>query len=93
MPLSHLAQTKQKIGRLEELMQRTMRAGGNCAERGICDGGLPLKLARTRTEVLSIGQRLQDRARVSTVDTREGDAVTAPLEFSALPSQGEEDDQ
>ena len=91
MPLSHLAQTKQKIGRLEELMQRTMRGGENCAERGIRDGGLQLKLARTRTEVLSIGQLLQDGAGL--VDPREGDAVTAPVDFNALLLQGEGDDQ
>jgi hypothetical protein len=41
--------------------------------------------------VLSVGQRLQDGA--STVDTREGDAVTAPVDFNALLLQGEEDDQ
>jgi hypothetical protein len=41
--------------------------------------------------VLSVGQRLQNGA--STVDTREGDAVTAPVDFNALLLQGEEDDQ
>jgi hypothetical protein len=41
--------------------------------------------------VLSIGQRLQDRA--STVDTREGDVVTTPVDSNALSLQGEEDDQ
>jgi hypothetical protein len=46
------------------------------------DGGLQLKLARTRTEVLSVGQRLQDRA--STVDTREWDAVTTPINFNVV---------
>ena len=46
------------------------------------DGGLQLKLAGTRTEVLSVGQRLQDGA--SGVDTREGDTVTAPVDFNAL---------
>jgi hypothetical protein len=43
--------------------------------------------------VLSVGQRLQDGARVSTVDTREGDVVTAPVDLNALLLQGEEDDQ
>jgi hypothetical protein len=62
-------------------------------EGGICGGGLRLKLARTRTEVLSVGQRLQDRARVSAVDAREGDAVTAPVDFNPLSLQGKEDDQ
>jgi hypothetical protein len=32
-------------------------------------------------------------ARASTVDTREGDVVTAPVDFNALLLQGEEDDQ
>jgi hypothetical protein len=41
--------------------------------------------------VLSIGQRLQDRA--SAINTHEGDAVTAPFDFNALSLQGEEDDQ
>jgi hypothetical protein len=60
-------------------------------EGGIYDGGLQSKLARTRTEVLSVGQRLQDRT--STVDTREGDVVTSPIDFDTLLLQGEEDDQ
>ena len=55
------------------------------------DGGLQLKLAGTRAEVLSVGQHLQDRA--SAVDTRERDAVTGPVDFDALLLQGEEDDQ
>jgi hypothetical protein len=55
------------------------------------DGGFQLKLARTRTEVLSISQRLKDGA--SGVDTREGDVVTAPVDFNVLLLQGEEDDQ
>jgi hypothetical protein len=41
--------------------------------------------------VLSVGQRLKDGA--DTVDTREGDAVTAPVDFNVLSLQGEEDDQ
>ena len=41
--------------------------------------------------MLSIGQRLQDGA--SSVDTREGDAITGPLDFNAPLLQGEEDDQ
>jgi hypothetical protein len=41
--------------------------------------------------VLSVGQRLKDGA--GTVDTREGDVVTAPVDFNALLLQGEEDDQ
>jgi hypothetical protein len=41
--------------------------------------------------VLSVGQHLQDRT--STVDTREGDAVAAPVDFDALLFQGKEDDQ
>ena len=61
----------------------------NCAEGGIYDGGLQLKLARTGTEVLSIGQRLQDWA--SGVDARKGDVVTAPVDFNALSLQGEDD--
>jgi hypothetical protein len=52
---------------------------------------LQLKLARTRTKVLSVGQHLQNRA--STVDTREGNVVTAPVNFDALLLQGEEDDE
>ena len=68
-----------------------MKEKQKLCEGGIYDGGLRLKLARTRTKVLSIGQRLQDRA--STVDTREGDIVTAPVDFNALLLQGEEDDQ
>ena len=62
-----------------------------CVGGGIYGGGLQLKLARTRTEALSIDQRLQDRA--STVDTREGDVVTTPVDFNAPLLQGEEDDQ
>ena len=53
---------------------------------GIYDGDLRLKLAGTRTEVLPVGQRLQDRA--SPVD-----AITAPADFNALSLQGEEDGQ
>jgi hypothetical protein len=41
--------------------------------------------------VLSVGQRLKDGA--TGVDTREGDAVTAPVDFNVLLLQGEEDDQ
>jgi hypothetical protein len=41
--------------------------------------------------VLSDGQRLQDGA--STVDTREVDAVTTPVDFNTLLLQGKEDDQ
>jgi hypothetical protein len=59
--------------------------------KGIYDVDLRLKLAGTRTEVLPVGQRLQDRARG--VDAREGDAITAPADFDALSLQGEEDDQ
>jgi hypothetical protein len=55
------------------------------------DGGLQLKLARTRTEVLSVGQRLQDRA--GTVDTREWYAVTTPINFNVVLLQGKVDDQ
>ena len=42
--------------------------------------------------MISGGQLLQNGARVSTVDTREGDVVTAPVDFDALLLQGEEDD-
>ena len=62
----------------------------NCAGE-IYDGGLQLKLARTRTEVLSVGQCLKDGA--SGVDTREGDSITAPVDFNALLLQSEEDNQ
>jgi hypothetical protein len=55
------------------------------------DGGFQLKLARTRTEVLSVSQRLKDGA--SGVDTHKGDAVTAPVDCNVLLLQGEEDDQ
>jgi hypothetical protein len=55
------------------------------------DDGLQLKLARTRTEVLSVGQPLEDGA--STVDTHEGDAVTGPVDFNAPLLQDEENDQ
>ena len=55
------------------------------------DRSLQLKLARTGTEVLSMGQPLEDGA--SGVDTREGDFVTAPVDFNALLLQGEEDNQ
>jgi hypothetical protein len=41
--------------------------------------------------VLSVGQCLQDRA--SSVDTREWDAVTDPVDSNALLLQGKEDDQ
>jgi hypothetical protein len=41
--------------------------------------------------VLSIGQHLQDGA--STVDTREGNVVTGPVDFNALLLQSEEDNQ
>ena len=58
------------------------------------NGGLQLKLARTGTEVLSVGQPPQNGAStVVTVDTCEGDAVTAPFDFNARSLQGEEDDQ
>ena len=67
------------------------RRDRNCAEGGMHNVGLQLKLARTRAEVLPIGQRLQDRA--NGVDTREGDVVTTPVDFNALLLQGEEDDQ
>jgi hypothetical protein len=53
------------------------------------DGSLQLKLAGTRTEVLSAGQPLEDGA--SGVDTREGDSVTAPVDFNTLLLQSEED--
>ena len=59
--------------------------------RGIYDGGLQLKLTRTRAEVLPVGQHLQDRA--STVDPREGDVIAAPVDFNVLLLQSEEDDQ
>jgi hypothetical protein len=48
-------------------------------EGRIYDGGLQLKLTRARTEVLSVGQRLQDGAK--DVDTHEGDVVTGPIDF------------
>jgi hypothetical protein len=57
----------------------------------IYDGGLQLKLARTRTKVLSVGQALEDGAGI--VDTREGDVVTAPVDFNFSLSQDEENDQ
>ena len=57
----------------------------------IYDDGLQLKLVRTRTEVISVGQPLEDGA--TGVDTREGDAITGPLDFNAPSLQGEEDDQ
>jgi hypothetical protein len=59
-------------------------------ERRIYDGSLQLKLARTRTKVLSVGQRLKDGgAMVPAVDTRDEDAVTAPVEFNAIfPDEG-----
>jgi hypothetical protein len=41
--------------------------------------------------VLSVGQALEDGAGI--VDTREGDVVTAPVDFNVLLLQGEEDDQ
>jgi hypothetical protein len=72
-------------------MKQTMKEKQKLCGRGMCDGGLQLKLARTRTEVLSVSQRLKGGA--ITVDTCEGDAVTAPVDFSALLLQGEEDDQ
>jgi hypothetical protein len=43
--------------------------------------------------VLSVGQHPQNRARASTVDTREGDVVTAPVDSNILTLQGEEGDQ
>ena len=58
---------------------------------GIYDGGLQLKLARTRAEVLSIGQRLQDGVRVIIVDTRVGDVVTAPVDSNTLLPEQEHD--
>ena len=62
-------------------------------EGRIYNGGPQLKLARTWAEVLSVGQRLQDGARVPAVDTREWDAVTAPLDYNALVYHGVVDDQ
>ena len=56
---------------------------------GLYDGGPQLKLARTRAEVLSVSQHLQDRA--STVDTREGDSVATPVDFNALMLQGKDE--
>ena len=82
MPPSHPVQSKQKIGQLKELMQRTIKEKQKLCG-GICDGGLQLKLARTRTEVLSVGQRLQYGARVNKVETPEGDVVTAPVDYNA----------
>ena len=41
--------------------------------------------------MLSVGQYVQDGT--SAIDTREGDAVTAPVDFNVLLLQGEEDDQ
>jgi hypothetical protein len=41
--------------------------------------------------VLSVGQRFQNGA--SGVDTRVGDAITAPVDSNALLLQGEERDQ
>jgi hypothetical protein len=55
------------------------------------DGSLQSKLTRTRTEVLSVGQPLEDGA--SAIDTREGDVVTGPVDFDALLLQSEEDDR
>ena len=55
------------------------------------DGSLQLKLTRTRTEVLSVGQPLEDGT--SAIDTREGDVVTGPVDFDALLLQDEEDNQ
>jgi hypothetical protein len=72
-------------------MQQAMKEKKKLCGEGTYNGGLQLKLSRARTEVLSFGQRLQDGA--SGVDTREGDAVTAPVNFNTLLLQGEEDDQ
>ena len=41
--------------------------------------------------MISVGQPFEGGA--STVDTREGDIVTSPVDFNALFLQGEEDDQ
>ena len=87
----HPVQTKQKTRHLEKQIQREMKEKQKLCEGRIYDGGLRLKLARTGTKVLSIGQRLQDRA--SSVDTREGDIVTAPVDFNTLFLQDEEDNQ
>jgi hypothetical protein len=89
----HPTRYKQSKSRDDRKNKRSeqRRRNRNYAEGGIYNGGLQLKFARTGTEVLSIGQRLQDRARVSTVDTREGDVVTAPVDFNALVLQGEDD--
>jgi hypothetical protein len=66
------------------------KRSGNCARGGIYDS-LELKLARTRTEVLSVGQRPKGEA--TGVDTREVDTVTPPDDSNVPSSQGEEDDQ
>ena len=58
---------------------------------GICHDGLQSKLARTRTEVLSIGQRSKDGA--SGINTLKGDVVTTPVDLKVLLLQGEESDQ
>ena len=50
-----------------------------------------LKLPRTGAEVLSIGQRPEDGA--STIEAREGEGVSVPVDLNTLSLQGEEDDQ
>jgi len=60
-------------------------------EGEICHDSLQSKLARTRTEVLPIGQRSKDGA--SGVNTLKGDVVAAPVDLKLLLLQGEEGDQ
>jgi hypothetical protein len=89
VPPFYPVQTEQKVGRLEERMRRTMKEKQELRGGGIYDGCWRLKFARTSTEVLFIGQRLQDGA--STVDAREGDAVTGPVDSNVMKLQGEDE--
>ena len=91
MPPFHPVQTKQKLGRLKKQMKQTMEEKRKLCGGGIYNGGLQLKLAGARTKVLSVGQPLQNGT--DTVDTREGDVITGPVDFNALLLQGKEDDQ
>lgn len=51
----------------------------------------PSKLAGSRTEVLPIGQRPEDGA--GSINTREGDGVTTPIDLNTLLLQDEEGEQ
>jgi len=64
--------------------------GNNAGGEGIYYDSLRSKLARTRTEVLSISQGFEDGA--SGVETRKGDAVAAPGDLNTPLLQGEEGD-